>query len=339
VRLPANPDDLDAAWLEGVLREGGVLPAARVRRITSEVIGVGFGLDGTSVRATIDGDGTPATLVVKWCSAENARSEAHFYRAVAPRLELRLATLLGARIDEEGGILVLSDVAPARQGDTLVGATEPESEALTDAMAGFHALWWGAADVPVVAPLPSWVSDDEASSGRIAEAVPRFLAAWAGRLPPAALAFAEQLPGHVTAARAALARAPETLVHADLHLDNVLFLDDGVPVVLDWPSACRGPAALDFARLVVEGLTSAARRDREGRLLHRYLAALESRGVRYGVDRMRADVACVATLLYAAAVRWAAGPHAVRAGVPRVALLAEELVRKCADAATAPACA
>ena len=334
--FPANPDALDAAWLEEVLHEGGVLPGARVRCIATQIIGVGFGLDGTSARVTVDGDAAPATLVVKWCAAENARYESHFYRAVAPRLGLRLATLYGARIDEatKRGVLVLSDVAPARQGDTLVGATESESVALTDAMAGFHALYWGAADVPVLSPVPPWLGGGGLHPDGLVEVLPKFLTEWAERLPPSALALAADLPERVNAVRTSLARSPTTLIHADLHLDNVLVLEDGVPVVLDWPSACRGPAAVDVARLLVEGMTSEARRVQQERLTLRYLAALASRGVTYDIDRMRTDVTCVATLLYAAAVRWAAGPHAVRAGAPRVALLVDALVRNCADAAT-----
>src|SRR5206468_1446096 len=160
----------------------GGMPGARVRSVFAEIIGVGFGLDGTSARLTIDGDGAPATLVAKWCSAANAEREERFYRTVAPRLELRLAKLFACRID--------------------------------------------------------------ASSGR------------------------------VVAARDALSRAPATFVHADLHLDNVLFLDDGAPVILDWTDACRGPGAVDFARLLVECMPSASRRARQDSLSARYVAKL-----------------------------------------------------------------
>ncbi len=333
--IPLAPAALDAAWLEEVLREGQALPAARVRRISTQIIGVGYGLDGTSARVSVDGEGVPPTIVAKWCSAENARWEARFYREVAPRLDISLATLLGARIDAAGarGVLLLSDVAPARQGDTVVGATGAESDALTDVMARLHAPFWGGSDLPDLAPIPRWAGDGPGQAARVAEALPRFLAEWRGRLPPAALVLAAELPERVKAAVRSLGQSPVTLVHADLHLDNVLFLGDGTPVVLDWPSACRGAAALDFGRLLVEGMTSAARRARQSRLMRRYLAALESRGVRYDFEGLRADVGCVATLLYAAAVRWAGGPHATSPDVPRVPLIVESLVRNGADAA------
>ena len=48
-----------------------------------------------------------------------------------------------------------------------------------------------------------------------------------------------------------LSGAPQTLLHADLHLDNVLF-DGGVdhPVILDWARVSRGPAAIDLVELL-----------------------------------------------------------------------------------------
>jgi len=338
VTIPAGPDALDAAWIEDVLRDGG-LPAACVRRVATQIIGVGYGLDGTSARVTLEGDGVPATLVAKWSAAADARIETSFYREVAPRLDLRLAALLGARIDDETkrGALLLSDVAPAKQGDTLVGTTDAESDALCDAMASFHATFWGAPEDPVLATFPLWI-DTRCPYDRIAERLPKFVADWTGRVPPAALDAAMRLPERVPLARASLARAPATLVHTDLHLDNVLFLEGGAPVILDWTDARRGPAALDFARLLIEGMTSAARRARQERLTRRYHAALAARGVAYHFDRLRGDVADAATVIYAAVVLWAAGPDALGPDLPRVPLIVESVVRSSADAAIDPAC-
>lgn len=334
--IPAGPDALDAAWIETALRRGGVLRDARVRGVATEVIGVGYGLDGTCARVTLDGDCVPATLVAKWCSTENAAHETSFYRDVAPRLDVRLATLFATETDAsaERGLLLLSDVAPARQGDVLVGATSAESDALTDAMASIHAAYWDDADSPSLAGLPPW--GGAWPGRRVGESLPKFVAEWGGRLPPAAIQAALRLPETAPAAVGRLLRAPPTLVHTDLHLDNVLFLEDGSPVILDWTDARRGPAVLDFARLLLEGMTSAARRERQERLILRYHAALASRGAVHDLDRLRADVACAETVIFAAVVRWAGGPDAFGPDVPRVPRIVESVVRRCADAATEP---
>jgi len=231
----------------------------------------------------------------------------------------------------------MTDVAPAKQGDTLVGTTAAECAALTDAMASMHATFWDDADAPALAGFPRWTG--EVPGRKVAEALPKFVAEWGGRLPPAAIDAATRLPELFPVAVEALLRAPPTLVHTDLHLDNVLFLADGTPVILDWPDARRGPAALDFARLLVDHMTSAARRERQERLVLRYRAALASRGVDYDIERLRGDVASAVTIVYAAVVRWAGGPDALEPDLPRVPLIVESVVRSAADAATDPPCA
>lgn len=72
--------------------------------------------------------------------------------------------------------------------------------------------------------------------------------------------------------------APETLVHGDLRLDNLVFRD-GEPVFFDWQAIRRGPAAYDVAWFLSgasEDLTPAD----EQELLRTYHAALEEHGVR-----------------------------------------------------------
>jgi hypothetical protein len=46
----------------------------------------------------------------------------------------------------------------------------------------------------------------------------------------------------------AVADAPSSLLHLDLHPFNILIDADGEPVVIDWANAARGPAVLDVAR-------------------------------------------------------------------------------------------
>jgi aminoglycoside phosphotransferase (APT) family kinase protein len=44
------------------------------------------------------------------------------------------------------------------------------------------------------------------------------------------------------------------LIHSDVHLDNVVFLADGQPVLLDWAHPGWGPAAIDLAGLLVSSV-------------------------------------------------------------------------------------
>lgn len=305
---------------------------ARVHSVAHEIIGVGYGLSGTSARLMLEGDGIPRTLVVKWAATKDVRREAHFYESLAPRLDLRLARLHAHASADDGacGVLVFEDMAPARQGDILVGATAAEVDAVVDAMTAFHARFWGGTDADL-ASLPSWDSVAEKRLSNLAETLPLFLAEWRGRIPDAAFAFAADLPKKTQDAYGELKAAPTTLVHGDLHLDNVLFRADGAPIVLDWPSVSRGPAAADFGHFLAESLPPAMRRARQRTLAKRHAAALAARGVvGYDADALRRDAERVMVVLFGAAIRWAAGPNAPKPDVPRAPALAESLLRNTA---------
>jgi len=341
VTLPAGPDALDAAWIEDVLRDGGAFPSARVRRTSAQIIGAGFGFVGVVARVTLEGDDVPPTIVAKWCSAKDAAAEARFHRDIAPALDLDLAAVFGTDEDAAAGraVLLFADVAPSKQGDVLVGATPAEAAALVDSMARFHSRFWRSQSDPALAGLRRWGVGAEDRIARTTAGLPRFLELWGDRLPPAARAAARALPSRLPAAYDVLRIAPTTLIHADLHLDNVLFREGGTPVILDWTDAARGPVAADLARLLVDGLPAADRRpDVRRRLVERYVAAMESRDAGgLAVGDVLADVGRMATIALAAEVRAVARRAEGRGDPlpdhPRVPVVVDAEISCIADAA------
>jgi hypothetical protein len=340
VTIPAGPEALDAAWLEATLRRGA-FPGARVRGVSREIIGAGFGFVSVLARLTLDGDGVPRTVVAKCCRANEATIEARFARDVALRIDVDCADVLAFAADETSGraVLLLADVAAARQGDSLVGAGPAEAAALVDAMARFHSTFWNATDDAAVSWLRRWGDGHEEREARTAAAVPRFLDVWGARLSSAERAATEALPRTLPGAYAALRSAPATLVHGDLHLDNVMFRADGRAVVLDWTDAARGPVAADLVRLLVDGLPEGDRRaDVRRRLVERYVAETTSRGVRgLDADGVLADVGRAATVALAAEVRAVArrvdGRGDPLPDHPRVPLVVDREIRAVAAAA------
>ena len=67
---------------------------------------------------------------------------------------------------------------------------------------------------------------------------------------------------------------PSTVVHGDLHLDNVVWRADGAPVILDWANCGRGPGVIDLAE-VIFGMAGP---DQRGPVIGSYLDALRSHG-------------------------------------------------------------
>ena len=87
----------------------------------------------------------------------------------------------------------------------------------------------------------------------------------------------------------ALCKAPTTLVHCDLRLDNLFFGDDEV-IVFDWQLVRRGPAAYDVAYFLSGALDEEADASDVDLLLATYHEALCAAGVTdYALTNLRRD--------------------------------------------------
>ncbi|MFF4876012.1 phosphotransferase family protein [Micromonospora sp. NPDC000668] len=146
--------------------------------------------------------------------------------------------LLGCHDDGEWVALVFSDVdgrhptTPWRNDELsrVLRALEAMAVALTPSPV---------ADVPTAAERLAW---DFAGWHRIAAEPP-------DRLDPWVRAHLDQLRAAADQGIAAL--TGDTLCHVDVRADNLLVDAAGTVTVVDWPWACRGPAWLDTALLLV----------------------------------------------------------------------------------------
>lgn len=118
----------------------------------------------------------------------------------------------------------------------------------------------------------------------------------------------ELLRSRLGAVWGALAARPQTLIHADLHLDNLIFApDDGSRrvAVLDWQTVSVGPPAWDVARFLFDSLSVEDRRSAEAELLDRYVTLLAAHGVRgYSAEDLRLECKLALLVLLAGTVGW-----------------------------------
>jgi aminoglycoside/choline kinase family phosphotransferase len=336
-QVPAKPGDITPEWLTGVLREGGHLPGGTVTAVAVETIGAERGFTGVvaRVRPTYDGAvAAPASLIAKLPTAgrdvpsayalargpgtEDARqhyqrcsAEVAFYREVAPGGACAVPRLYHAVTDPErlSVILLLEDLAGGRDGDDLAGCSPAQARAMLDAIAPLHARMW---QRPVPAWVPPFVTDPLARQQRYAARVDPFLARHGDLLPQSVRGLLRRLQSNYAVVLAELNRAPRTLVHSDLHLDNVVFFDDprtDRPVVLlDWQGVRRGPAAVDVASVVFGALAADDRRDVEDDLLRHHIWVLNTRGVDgYPIGQLRKDCRLALLCRVVGMVGWLAG--------------------------------
>jgi len=78
---------------------------------------------------------------------------------------------------------------------------------------------------------------------------------------------------------ARLVEGPQTLIHNDVRLDNLFFLDDGAPCFIDWPVVARSRGTQDVGNLLAGSMDADDLSTHWRRLLRRYHDRLLEGGV------------------------------------------------------------
>lgn len=299
-----GPSGLTSAWLTDALREVGH-EGVDVKEVSLEEIGTGQ--TGTSYRVGVRFGGKtdlPSTFVAKLPADDPAvrervatgyRAEVAFYETVAATVEVPVPRCFVSSISGDGQsfVLLLEDLAPARQGDQLQGCTPAQVEVGVQALAGLHGPRWSdptwraftATALPAADPATAKGLGDVARMAtdmfldrlgeRLSKADRETLDAYAGRVPSWLLAHPQRF----------------SLLHGDFRLDNLMFAPDGASVVVvDWQTLSVGLPARDLAYFVGTSLPPTVRADHESALVEAYHAALLEFGVRgYDLQTCFAD--------------------------------------------------
>ena len=316
--IASAPTALTPAWLTDALRAGGTVdPSVVVESVDANPVGTGQMCDSLRLRLTYsrgpasrgpaargsatDGAEGPASIVAKLPAGDptsratakslrNYELEVRFYQQLAADLPVRTPRCLYADIDVEEAdfILLLEDLAPARQGDQLAGCTPDQAAVAVAELPKLHAPRWGD---PSLASI-EWLHRDPATSQAfMAQLLPAlhegFRERYADRLDVEVADACDALFARL-GAHLAGRQAPATIVHGDFRLDNLLFgdPDGGVPVaVVDWQTVATGSALGDVAYFLGAGLLPEDRRAHEEALVRDYLGRLHAAGVQgYGWD-------------------------------------------------------
>jgi hypothetical protein len=285
--FPTSPKAMTTAWLGDVLGQPG-----RLRAFTAARVGTGQMCD--SYRLALDwevGVDAPASVIAKCPSHDEASrniakltgtyvKEVSWYRELAADSGVAAPRCYHAEIadDDVDFVLILSDLAPARQGDQLAGTGLAGLLPCIEAAAGLHALLW---NDPQLEALP-WLSRD--NGDLIRHLFPQFYLdfreRYAARLDPEVLDLGA---GIVERLDTYLARAPaaRTIVHGDLRIDNILFAPGGERCwLVDWQTLGRGSGASDLAYLVGTSIADPVERAAADRpAFDHWIGALGQRGV------------------------------------------------------------
>lgn len=293
--LPRQPEDLTPEWLTACLQS--THPGVRITDLSFAGGHVSWA-SKYRVSVRYDDDDLRGDLPDQFCikaSLDNPSrpdaddtepgpfsrlwvAEGHFYRDLAPELELVMPRSWYADTDERrSAVIVMEDLVAAGYtfgrfdrplgADTVAAALEQaavlhaqwwnddrmlERPFLTDILGPiFHALavpanWDDVIQRPRCAGLPDWLRDRTV----VARAVE---------------AMVEHARG-----------GPACVVHGDLHIGNLYFVGDTVGL-LDFQVVSRGRPAVDVAYLLAGAMSTSDRRTHERELLEHYRQALTAR--------------------------------------------------------------
>jgi hypothetical protein len=332
VQIPESAEDVTPEWLTAVLTEAGELQEGRVVAARWERVGEEYGFTGLvgriELRYAASAGELPTSLIVKLPMAtsetvshwrarqerdpalmreyyERCARECRFYREIpvtfAPRLYYAAADDASQR-----AVLLLEDLSGGRQGDVLRGCSIEDAALVIDELAPFHAQWWG--ERVLARGFPVSGQDPQVRQERYVGQVDLFLERYGDLLPNGLVDVLDRLRSQLVVVRQALHARAKTLIHADLHLDNMLFdaRGEGRSVtVLDWQTVRVGPPAIDVALFLFGSLSVENRRAAESELLERYIGGLSASVVReYTIEELRYDYGLALLLILAGTVEW-----------------------------------
>lgn len=205
---------------------------------------------------------TPAGL-----HRERAERERWCLETLPPFMEetrhLRVPALIAADETGDGALRLLLPWLPGRPRSVADGCTSDEAAQVLTALASMHRAWRAPARQARLSTLPVWGEGERGAlrphqrrADRFRGRLPRFLARYAGAIPPGLIDRLAGLADRIEALAAAADRWPRTLVHGDVHLENLLLPEGHAQPVslLDWQSASLGSGLVDCVRFLIESL-------------------------------------------------------------------------------------
>ncbi len=335
--FPTSPEAITSAWLAERLGQA----AGALRGFTVSKVGTGQMCD--SYRLTLDwADSTdaPASVIAKCPSHDEASrniakltgtyvKEVSWYRHLAAASGVPAPTCYFEAIadDDVEFLLILSDLAPATQGDQLAGRGLAGLVPCIEAAAKLHAYMWNdarLADMPYIAR-----DNGDLIRAMFPQLYLGFRERYAERLSTEILDIGA---GIVARLDAYLAREPaaRTLVHGDLRIDNILFSPAGERCwLVDWQTLGRGSGANDLAYLIGTSIADPFERAAADRpAFDHWIAALRAEGVDPDAEALWTDYRIGALSGYFMAVFASMSVERTERGDEMFAVMAERPARQ-----------
>jgi thiamine kinase-like enzyme len=287
--VPQTINEVTPGWLTKALQSNDLFQGLEVIDLKKEFIGTDFGFASTIARLkptySYNEVKAPSTIVVKLTAfsedvdrslklREKNRREAAFYREIGQNVGIRIPYCFYSAHAESSSriVLLLEDLEPVHFGDVEKGCSEDEAGQVMDKLANLHAQWW---NDPRLKDY-DWLSEFTTSLDRFFERRNIFLERFASDISDDIREFTLSIGPDCLKVFGCLEEIPTTLVHVDMHLDNIAFsTSDSEIILFDWQGVAKGRGAIDVGAF----LSSSFGKSQQLKLIERYHAGLINRGV------------------------------------------------------------
>ncbi len=287
MHIPSTIDEVTPEWLSAAT-------GLAITGFDHELIGVGIGVISSVYRLTLTGTDTPDTLIIKLKALDEAavfnattlrlyEREVKFFEDLRDRVPIRAPMGYGGGIVEGGSpyFVIMEDIGGNRFVDQNEGMTLADAQRSVDALARWHAEFWGDAERYVESGTAISLGDDLYKA--VLPVV--FADGWEkiqremDNIHPTILEVAPRWIETLPSLMEKMATAPTTLNHGDYRADNIFFDDDDEVILLDFQIAGLATGAYDLAYFVSQSLVPELASRHERDLFDRYVAALIANGV------------------------------------------------------------
>ncbi len=301
VAIPNSAVEITAEWLRASVRPEDAAAFAKLTSVKAERFGAGVGTSTEIHRLRLGyapgAEPGPPTLIAKLHSPipevravargwGTYQREAQFYRDIAATIAMRIPKAYVAEFDplSDDFVLVMEDLAPARNGDQVAGLSLDQARMALEEIAALHAGWWNRPELAdlggAIQPFGDglWVG----TGARHAAAWPLFEPFVAERASPELVRIGERMASAIEPMMVDMARGARSLCHGDFRADNLMFAPDGggaALITIDWQATLQARGAFDVGTLMSMSVTTDLRRAHEAELLRGYHDRLTAAGV------------------------------------------------------------
>jgi thiamine kinase-like enzyme len=303
--IPAGPRELTPEWFTTALR----LPEKhQIKSIELEALGEKDSVSGYIYRANIHYSQKsrkgPRSVVIKIPRARDQRTpfllgayirEVRFYEKLAPKVGIKVPKLIYADLDTETSdyILILEDFPDSTNVRNETGATPTQAFKLLKNMAKLHSTFWGDPKISRLKFLNNLDNIIEVFNTGFPTTVPVFLSRFKQYMESDEIEIIRKLPEYFEDIVSPLLDSPQTLVHNDYAMKNILILDesDDVSFVLvDWANVGQGPGVRDLSFFIGTSIRPEIRFEYESEFLLYYWESLRKTRISgYSFDRLFSD--------------------------------------------------